>query len=212
LLHRDETLAPTLTVRALVPVSVCDSDDDAPRVPGHITPVLVDLPVGEPDPVVRLAKIGYAFADHLQSTRSVAADALVALSGFAPPTLHALGARAASSITRRTFAVMITNVPGPQQPLYAAGARLTEMFPITPLSPGHALSIGLTSYDGGVYYGFTGDRDAMPDIDLFGEFVTDALVELVALSADDQPVTLAARRAANRRSTTSRRPVREPQR
>jgi len=87
---------------------------------------------------------------------------------------------------------------------------MTEMFPMTPLTRGHALSIGLTSYDGGVFYGFTGDRDAMPDIDLLAEFVEDALAELVALSADGQRVTLAGKRAVNRRRTAVRRPVRSP--
>src|SRR5579859_1604360 len=98
LLHRQHDVAPELSVRALVPVSVAGDGDTA----GKVTPLLIDLPVGEPDPLVRLAKIGHAVAAHLQSTRSVAASALVALSGFAPPTLHALGARAANGITRRT--------------------------------------------------------------------------------------------------------------
>jgi WS/DGAT/MGAT family acyltransferase len=205
LLYREQVVTPELTVRALVPVSVADPGDRE-----RVTPLLVDLPVGEPDPLLRLAKIGEALAAHLQSTRSVAAGALVALSGFAPPTLHALGARAANGITRRTYALMITNVPGPQVPLYAAGARMTEMFPITPLSRGHALSIGLTSYDGGVFYGFTGDRDAMPDIDLLGEFVENSLAELLALSGEGKPVTLAAKRATSRRRNAARRPVRSP--
>jgi len=139
LLQRGEQVAPSLTVRALVPVSV--SDGEAPGA-NRVSTLLVDLPVGESQPLRRLAQISTAMAGHHQSGRSVSADALVAISGFAPPTLHALGARAANGLTRRMFRLVVTNVPGPQVPLYVAGARLTEMFPILPLGPGQAVSIG----------------------------------------------------------------------
>ena len=102
------------------------------------------------------------------------------LGGFAPPTLHALGARAASGFSKRLFNLVVTNVPGPQFPLYAAGARMLEMFPVVPLARGQALAIGLTSYDGGVYYGFNGDRDAMADVDVLAGMVDEALDELLA--------------------------------
>ena len=122
-------------------------------------------------------------AAHQASGRAVGADRLAALGGFAPPTLHALGARAASRLARRMFDLVVTNVPGPQLPLYAAGARMTEMFPILPLAPGQALSIALTSYDGGVYYGVTGDRDAIRDVGLLAELIEESLAELVAATA-----------------------------
>jgi len=88
---------------------------------------------------------------------------------------------------RRPFHLVITNVPGPQFPLYAAGAQMTESYPVQPLLPGHALSIGVTSYDGGVYYGITADRDALPDIDVFGQCVREALDELVDSASDSRP-------------------------
>ena len=72
----------------------------------------------------------------------------------------------------------MTNVPGPQFPLYAAGARMLETYPVHPLLPGHALAIGVTSYDGGVFYGLTVDRDALPDADVLGQCVVEALDEL----------------------------------
>ena len=87
--------------------------DGGPARP-DVRPLLVDLPVGEPDPVLRLAQLRYAMASHKASGRAVGADTLTALSGFAPPTLHALGARAASGLTRRMFSLVVTNVPGPQ--------------------------------------------------------------------------------------------------
>ena len=111
--------------------------------------------------------------------RSVGADSLIALTGFAPPTLHALGARAASSFSRRLFNVVVTNVPGPQVPLYAAGARMTEMFPVVPLAKNQALSIGVTSYDGGVYFGLNADRDAMSDVDVLAAMVEESVEELM---------------------------------
>ncbi|MEO9138233.1 MAG: wax ester/triacylglycerol synthase family O-acyltransferase [Jatrophihabitans sp.] len=192
LLARAEPLLPASTVRALVPVSVTDLVDSDGRertsAATVVRPLLVDLPVGEPDPVLRLAQLRYAMASHKASGRAVAASSLTALSGFAPPTLHALGARASSGLTRRMFSLVITNVPGPQIPLYAAGALMTEMFPFLPLGQGHAVSIALSSYDGGVYFGLNGDRDAVRDIDLLAELIEESLAELVAAAGHGSAV------------------------
>src|SRR4051794_5092736 len=211
LLSRAEDLRPATTVRALVPVSVAEPSEPerargagrrdamadhpsrqrrAPQpstAPGLVRPLLVDLPVGEPDPVLRLAQLRYAMASHKASGRAVGADRIAELSGFAPPTLHALGARAAAGLARRMFSLVVTNVPGPQLPLYAAGARMTEMFPILPLSPGQAMSIALSSYDGGMFYGLNGDRDAVPDLSTVAELIEESLAELVA-AAGSEPV------------------------
>ena len=89
------------------------------------------------------------------------------------------GARLAGAFARRLYNVAITNVPGPQMSLYAAGAPMVSTYPVMPLSPGQALSIGLTSYDGGVYYGLYADRDAFPDLDVLGHGLVDALQELL---------------------------------
>jgi hypothetical protein len=77
------------------------------------------------------------------------------------------------------FNLVVTNVPGPQFPLYAAGARMLQMYPVVPLAKGQAVSVGLTSYDGGVYYGLNADRDAMPDVDVLAACLEDSLAELV---------------------------------
>ena len=74
----------------------------------------------------------------------------------------------------------MTNVPGPQDPLYAAGARLLETFPVVPLVPGQGLAIGITSYDGGLFYGLDGDRDALSDLDVLAQSIDEALDELLA--------------------------------
>lgn len=183
MLSRGEAVTPASAVRAMVPVSV-RGDSDTGQLGNRVSSYLVDLPVGEPNPVVRLSQVGYAMKAHKESGQSVGADALVALSGFAPPTLHALGARAANSFTRRLFNVVVTNVPGPQFPLYASGARLLEMFPVVPLALGQAVSIGLTSYNGGVYFGLNADRDAMYDVEVLGSLIEESLAELVAASSN----------------------------
>jgi diacylglycerol O-acyltransferase len=178
LLSRGEAVTGSTTVRAMVPVSVRAPDDRG--TPGNrISSYLVDLPVGEPDPVVRLSQISFAMRAHKESGQSVGAEAIVALSGFAPPTLHALAAQVANGMTRRLFNVVVTNVPGPQFPLYAAGAQMLDMFPVVPLAKGQALSIGLTSYNGGVFFGLNGDREAMADIDVVAGLLEESLTELV---------------------------------
>ena len=85
-------------------------------------------------------------------------------------------------MSRRLYNVMITNVPGPQSPLYAGDAKMLSTFPVMPLAKGQALSIGITSYDGGVYYGLNADRDAMPDIDVLASCIEESLAELVGSS------------------------------
>ena len=178
LLTRGESVNPSTTVRAMVPVSV-RGDDPRGQLGNRVSSYFVDLPVGEGNPVVRLSQVSFAMRGHKESGQSVGADALVQLSGFAPPTLHSLGARVASGFTRRLFNLVVTNVPGPQFPLYAAGARMLEMYPVVPLAKGQAVSIGLTSYDGRVFYGLNADRDAMPDIDVLAGCLEESLAELV---------------------------------
>ncbi len=178
LLTRGEPVPPMTTVRALVPVSV-RGDDAVGTLGNRISAYLVDLPVGEPDPLRRLATVGAAMRAHKEEGQSVGADALVALSGFAPPTLHALGARVVSTYSRRLFNLVVTNVPGPQFPLYAAGAQMLDAYPVVPLVKGQAVSIGLTSYNGRVFFGLNADRDAMPDVDVLGGLLEEAVAELV---------------------------------
>ncbi len=177
LLTRGEAVTATTVVRAMVPVSVRDPSSSTGG--NRVSSYFVDLPVGEANAVMRLHQVSYAMRGHKESGQSIGADTLVQLSGFAPPTIHALGARAASTFTRRVFNTIVTNVPGPQFPLYAAGAKMLAIYPVVPLAKGQAVSIGLTSYDGGVYYGLNADRDAMPDIDVLAQCIEESLTELV---------------------------------
>jgi diacylglycerol O-acyltransferase / wax synthase len=183
LLSRGEAVTTCSRVRAMAPVSVrgdVENGSDAAALGNKVASYLVDLPVGEPNPVLRLNHVSYAMRAHKESGQSVGADVLVRLGGFAPPTMHSLGARVANSFSQRIFNLVITNVPGPQFPLYAAGARMIEMFPVVPLAKNQAVSIGITSYDGGVYYGLNADRDAMTDVDTLAALLEESLEELVA--------------------------------
>jgi diacylglycerol O-acyltransferase len=199
LLSRGRPVRPSTTMRAMVPLSMRTTEHG--QQINRVSSYLIDLPVGEPNPLMRLTQISYAMTAHKESGQSVGAEAIVALSGFAPPTLHALGARAANSLNRRLFNLVITNVPGPQRPLYAAGAPLQEIFPILPLAEGQAISIGLTSYNGGVFYGINADWDAMGDVDTVAALIEESLAELVA-AVDGVPAT---RRPAPLRPRAQRR-------
>ncbi|GAB3909469.1 hypothetical protein GCM10029964_111080 [Kibdelosporangium lantanae] len=183
LLSRGQAVTSSTTLRALVPLAVREDDSDT-TIPGMlgntVTAKLVDLPVGEPNAVVRLHQVSHAMRAHNDSARKVAAGALRRMSGFAPPTLHSLGARAAGTFSRRIFNVVVTNVPGPQDPLYAGNARMMEMFPVVPLVRNQALAIGVTSYEGGVYFGLNGDRDALSDVDSLARMVEESLEELLS--------------------------------
>jgi diacylglycerol O-acyltransferase len=139
----------------------------------------VDLPVGEPAASMRLHQIAFAMRQQMEGGLAVGADALAGLAGFASPTLHSLGARLGSAMSRRLFNLIITNVPGPQLPLYIGDALMLSTYPVMPLARGQAVSIGLTSYDGGVFFGLNGDRGAMPDLDLLGQCLVDSLADLV---------------------------------
>jgi diacylglycerol O-acyltransferase / wax synthase len=181
LLTRGESVIPSTTVRAMVPVSV-RSDGEGGALGNRISSYFVDLPVGEPSAVIRLHQVSYAMKGHKESGQSIGADALVRLTGFAPPTIHSAAARLGSGLARRLFNVVVTNVPGPQFPLYAAGAQMVDCYPVVPLSHGQAVTIGLISYNGGVFYGMNCDRDSMPDIDVLAGCIEESLAELLETS------------------------------
>jgi diacylglycerol O-acyltransferase len=179
LMTRAEPVDSSRSLRALVPMSVIDHDLEPTSLGSQVTGTMLSLPIGEASPVVRLHQVSYALRAHKETGGAVSALRLIGVGGFAPTTFHALGARVAAALPPRSFDLVVTNVPGPQFPLYAAGARMLESYPAQPLLPGHALAIGVTSYDGGVYYGITADRDAIPDVDVVGQCLNEALTELV---------------------------------
>lgn len=187
LMARAESLGGLRTVKAIVPMSVIDDELEPTSLGTQITGHLVNLPIGEPSPVVRLHQVSYDLRAQRDNGRNVSARRLSGIAGFAPTTFHALGARLATAELRRGFHVSITNVPGPQFPLYADGARMLESYPVHPLLPDHPLAIGVTSYDGKVFYGITTDRDAVPDADVLGQCVLESLDELKDSASDTRP-------------------------
>ncbi len=169
----------TSKVRAMVPVSIVDGSGD-PLTDNAMTACFIDLPIGENTPSMRLHQISFAMRQQIESASAEGVDAgsLASIGGFAPPTLHSIGARLGSAMSRRLFNLVITNVPGPQQTLYVEGSRLCETYPVMPLGREQGLAIGLTSYDGKVYFGLNGDREAMADLGLLAQCIEDALTEL----------------------------------
>ena len=116
--------------------------------------------------------------------QAVGAQLITQLGDFAPPTILQQAARLQAR--QRWFNLVVTNVPGPQAPLYAAGARMVASYPVPPLVPDHPVAIGVTSYDGAVFYGITADRDAVPDAELLGTCIREALDELLELSSSSR--------------------------
>ncbi|WP_060937666.1 WS/DGAT/MGAT family O-acyltransferase [Mycolicibacterium chlorophenolicum] len=183
LLSRGEPVTATTTVRAMAPMSVyadTETDSTSPgQAIGEVAPFLVDLPVGEANAVVRLSQIAHATETHPTASSLVDARTIITLSGFAPPTLHAMGIRVATSFSARQFNLLITNAPGAQKQMYIAGTKLLETYSVPPLLHNQALAIGVTSYNGTLYFGINADRDAMSDVDMLPSLMREALDELL---------------------------------
>ncbi|HEY0344334.1 MAG TPA: WS/DGAT domain-containing protein, partial [Solirubrobacteraceae bacterium] len=166
-----------LELRALVPVST-RNDSDHHTLGNKIAAVRGPLPVYVEDPVERLAVVREAMDDLKESKQAVGAEVLTSMQQFAPPTLLAQASRL--NFSTRLFNLLVTNVPGPQLPLYVLGREMTAVFPIAFLPKDHALAIAIMSYNGQMNFGLLGDYDAMPDLDAFGEAIESALAELVS--------------------------------
>jgi len=183
LLSRGEPVTASLTVRAMAPTSVYPADELDSSGPGQaiseVAPFLIDLPVGEGNPVVRLSQVAHATESHSAAASLVDARTIVTLSGFPPPTLHAMGTRVATQFPPRQFNLLITNVPGPQAQMYVAGAKLLETYAVAPLLHDQVLAIGVTSYCGMLYFGINADRDAMSDVEVLPELLAESLAELI---------------------------------
>jgi diacylglycerol O-acyltransferase / wax synthase len=164
---------------ALVPVSVRrEGDQDAGN---RISTVFVDLPVDVEAPLDRVRAINATMAE-LKDSSAVAAGAIIAgATGWTPPLLSAAVVRAMSSV--RAFNLVVSNVPGPQQPFYLAGSRLLEVYPVVPLNPSNqGLTVGIVSYDGEVFFGMLADRNLDPPLDVAADALGEALGEILDLA------------------------------
>ncbi|MFT4166265.1 MAG: wax ester/triacylglycerol synthase family O-acyltransferase [Microlunatus sp.] len=179
LLTRGESIPTGRELTALVPMSVTEDDGEPTSLGSRVAPHVQPLPIGEPNALMRLHQVAFATQAHKETGRAVDARTLSDIAGFAPATLHALGVRVSNDVLRRQHDVLVTNVPGPQLTLFAAGERLVASYPVLPLEGGHLLAIGITSYDGQVFLGLTADRDAVSDLDVLAQCLDDAVDELL---------------------------------
>ncbi len=157
--RRDEQLPEQL----VVPMSIRRPDEHL-ELGNRIATLMVSLPLSEGDPMRRLERLHEETARVKESEQARAASLVIEASGWTPPTSN----RVLADVLARplTWNLVVSNVPGPQMPFYLLGRRMVEVYPFVPLSPqGHALSLGVVSYDGGVFFGLAVDRDLFADID-----------------------------------------------
>ena len=136
------------------------------------------LPVYVEDPVERLRVVQQGMGELKESKQALGAEVIAGLTDFAPPTLLAQASRL--NFSTRLFNLIVTNVPGPQFPLYLLGREMQEIVPIAFLPENHALAIAIMSYNGKVDFGLLADYDAMPDLDSFADHLQESLDELLA--------------------------------
>jgi diacylglycerol O-acyltransferase len=174
-----------LELRALVPVSIRGSEHHG-QLGNQLAVMRGPLPVYVEDPVARLRVVKAAMDGLKESKQAVGAEVLTSMQNFAPPTILAQASRL--NFSTRLFNLIVTNVPGPQFPLYVLGRELQDLFPVAFLPKNHALAIAIMSYNGGIDFGLLGDYDAMADIDVIGDGLERSLDELVkAAKARSKP-------------------------
>ncbi len=181
LVQRGEEL-PAKGLRAMVPVNI-RADDEHGDLGNKITSLFVDLPVAEENVFLRYERVVEATAGLKSGSQASGAKALIDLTALAPPVVHAALAR--SLYSTRLFNVTVTNVPGPQIPLYAFGARMREVYPLVPLAALHAVGIAILSYDGDVVFCVNADRETVPDLDVLRDGIAATIDELSTLIPEE---------------------------
>jgi diacylglycerol O-acyltransferase / wax synthase len=166
-------------LRALVPVSV-RVEDERGQGGNRLVVMRGPLPVYIADPVQRLRFVSHAMDGLKESKQALGAEVIAGAQNFAPPTLLAQASRL--NFSTRLFNLIVTNVPGPQFPLFVLGREMLEAYPVAFLPENHALAIAIMSYNGQMNFGLLGDFDALPDIDLISDQIAEELATLVALA------------------------------
>src|SRR3954468_21556938 len=174
-LHARGVPTQDLTLRAMVPVSV-RSDLEQGALGNRVAAMMAPLPVWCDNPVVRLDVVRDTMQNLKSSGQAVGAEVLTRIGGFAPPTILAQATRIGAR--QRAFNLVVTNVPGPQFPLYVQGHELLDVFPMVPLALNQRLGIALMSYNGAINFGLIGDYDSMPDLEDFARHLAESLEEL----------------------------------
>ncbi|HEX8690345.1 MAG TPA: wax ester/triacylglycerol synthase family O-acyltransferase [Solirubrobacterales bacterium] len=165
-----------LELRAMVPVSV-RAEEERGALGNRIAAMMAPLPVWCEDPIERLRLATETMGDLKGSGQAVGAEILTRLTDFAPPTIASQAARLQPA--QRFFNLVVTNVPGPQFPLYVLGRKMESIFPMVPLARRQALCVGIMSYNGQIDFGLVGDYDAMADLDSFTLDLEGAIREAV---------------------------------
>jgi WS/DGAT/MGAT family acyltransferase len=179
-----------LVLRAMVPVSV-RADSERYTYGNKVSWVVADLPVGLDDPGARVRFVHESMKHLKESKQAVGAEFWFKVSEYAPPTVLALAARAASF--QRMCNLIVTNIPGPQFPLFLQGGRLLEAFPVVPIMGVTSLGVAVFSYNGRVNFGLNADWDLFPDVDVLARGIAESLAELLRVAGVAQPIP--ARRA-----------------
>jgi diacylglycerol O-acyltransferase / wax synthase len=178
-LRRHAVRTEGLELRAIVPVSI-RAEEQKGALGNRITAMLGPLPVYAADPLERYRVVSESMSGLKESKQAVGAETLTRLQDFAPPTILAQASRL--NFSARAYNLLVTNVPGPQFPLYLIGRELQELIPVPFLAPEHALAVAMMSYYGKAVIGLMGDYDAVADLDDFGVDVRDSVEELLAVA------------------------------
>lgn len=194
---RGEEISDDRVVRTMVPVSV-RREGESGVYNNRVSAVFAGLPVGLDDPLARLERIRAEMDGIKQSKQAVAGDVLASLTGFAPPLLLALGSRLVTRSPRLNMHTATTNVPGPQQPVQTLGRRMLASYPFVPVVGSIRIVVAIFSYDGGLYFGVTGDADGAPDVDVLTGAITSGMNDLLALVTPPRASEVVATQGAKR--------------
>ena len=183
-LHSRGVRTEGLELRALVPVSIRTQEEHG-ALGNKLTVMRGPLPVYIKDPVARLRFVKQAMDGLKESKQAVGAEVLAGVQQMAPPTILAQASRL--NFSTRLFNLIVTNVPGPQFPLYVLGQKMVGVYPIAFLPKDHAMAVAIMSYDGEVNFGLLADYDAVPDVEEVAQGISDSLAELVRLARKRGP-------------------------
>ena len=174
-----------LELRALVPVSVRTGADEPSALGNRVAAVWAPLPVGMTDPIAAFERVHEAMEQVKANHEAVGAQTLTELADFAPPTIMSQAARLQAR--QRFFNVVVTNVPGPQFPLYLIGRRLERLYPVVPLAERLAVGFAVMSYDGKLGFGLLGDLDALPDLSALAGMLEESIADLARAAGVRRP-------------------------
>ena len=177
---------PEQSLVAMVPVSIRTGEEED-IYSNRVSAMFAELATEEPDPVARIERARKAMQAAKATFAAIPAEALTDYTQFAPPAVAARAMRMVSRLRiadrmNPPFNLVISNVPGPNYPLYLAGAKLEHFYPISALIDGQGLNITVQSYNGNLDFGFIADRKLVPDVWRLTELLEDSFEELLEVS------------------------------